>query len=143
MQPRKRGRQVRPVPCASFFFLSKEPVPCASFFFLSKHPSRWLTSLVRPYTGKWYVGVNGDDAGACKYTISISKYSCPLNCSNRGECITAANNTRTCKCSKVCLCLLGCCKLLRNPPYPRLLQSCAWYLTEPCMPGLFWRGLLE
>ncbi len=53
------------------------------------------------------MGVNGDDAGACNYTISISKYSCPLNCSNRGECLTAANNTRTCKCNKVCCQLLS------------------------------------
>lgn len=54
------------------------------------------------------MGVNGDDAGTCKYTISISKYSCPMNCSNRGTCLTAANNTRTCDCYKVrSLCALG------------------------------------
>ena len=51
--------------------------------------------------GRWYLGVNGDDANTCKYTLSISKYSCPMNCSNRGVCMTAENNTRTCDCNKV------------------------------------------
>ena len=52
-------------------------------------------------SGHWYLGVNGDDASTCKYTLSISKYSCPMNCTNRGVCVTAQNNTRTCDCYKV------------------------------------------
>ncbi|EIE26855.1 hypothetical protein COCSUDRAFT_39831 [Coccomyxa subellipsoidea C-169] len=51
-------------------------------------------------TGRWFVGVNGDDAHTCNYTLSISKYNCPMNCSNRGTCVSAANGTRSCDCFK-------------------------------------------
>jgi hypothetical protein len=50
--------------------------------------------------GKWFVGVNGDDAGICNYTLSISKFNCPMNCNNRGTCSVGANGTRTCECYK-------------------------------------------
>ena len=47
------------------------------------------------------MGVNGDDAHNCSLTLSITKYSCPLNCSNRGTCQHLENGTRTCMCDKV------------------------------------------
>ena len=47
------------------------------------------------------MGVNGDDSNTCKYTISISKYKCPMNCNNRGVCQVSDNGTRTCDCDKV------------------------------------------
>ena len=47
------------------------------------------------------MGVNGDDSNTCKYTISISKYKCPMNCNNRGVCRVSDNGTRTCDCDKV------------------------------------------
>jgi len=50
---------------------------------------------------KWFVGVNGDDSSTCKYTTSISKYNCPMNCTDRGTCLISDNGTRTCECNKV------------------------------------------
>ncbi|KAK9843435.1 hypothetical protein WJX81_002486 [Elliptochloris bilobata] len=51
-------------------------------------------------TGRYFVGVNGDDAHNCSFTLSITKYSCPLNCSGRGTCQHLDNGTRTCLCDK-------------------------------------------
>ena len=51
--------------------------------------------------GVWYVGVNGDDLAACKYTVTVSKYACPMNCTGQGECVTQSNGTRTCQCHQV------------------------------------------
>ena len=47
------------------------------------------------------MGVNGDDTNTCNFTISISKYKCPMNCNNRGVCQVSDNGTRTCDCDKV------------------------------------------
>ena len=59
--------------------------------------------------GQWFVGVNGDDSSTCKYTISISKYNCPMNCNDRGTCLISDNGTRTCDCNKVSLCCVVIC----------------------------------
>jgi len=56
--------------------------------------------LARGRAGRYFVGVNGDDAHNCSFTLSITKYSCPLNCSGRGTCQHLANGTRTCLCDK-------------------------------------------
>lgn len=53
------------------------------------------------HAGTWYAGVNGDDVKTCQYTITISKYECPMNCSSRGSCLHHDNGTRTCVCDKV------------------------------------------
>ena len=53
------------------------------------------------------MGVNGDDAHNCSFTLSITTYSCPLNCSGRGTCQHMGNGTRTCLCDKARPCL-GC-----------------------------------
>lgn len=54
--------------------------------------------------GTWYAGVEGDDHTDCTYTITINKFDCPMNCSDRGTCLHAANGTRMCQCDEVCLC---------------------------------------
>ena len=37
----------------------------------------------------------------CKFTLSINKFDCPLNCSGRGRCIHNTNGTHTCLCDEV------------------------------------------
>ena len=54
-----------------------------------------------PDAGTWYAGINGDDAMECKFTLSINKFDCPLNCSGRGRCIHNTNGTHTCLCDEV------------------------------------------
>ena len=54
-----------------------------------------------PDAGTWYAGINGDDAMECKFTLSINKFDCPLNCSGRGRCIHNTNGTHTCQCDEV------------------------------------------
>lgn len=51
-------------------------------------------------TGTWFAGIEGDDHIDCKYTITINKFDCPLNCSNRGTCVHQSNGTRTCQCDE-------------------------------------------
>ncbi|DBB04188.1 hypothetical protein WJX77_010421 [Trebouxia sp. C0004] len=51
-------------------------------------------------TGTWFAGVEGDDHTDCKYTITINKFECPLNCSGRGICLHASNGTRSCDCQQ-------------------------------------------
>lgn len=58
-------------------------------------------SMVLVFAGTWYAGVEGDDHSDCKYTITINKFDCPLNCSGRGTCLHAANGTRSCLCDQV------------------------------------------
>ena len=58
--------------------------------------------------GEWYLGVNGEDAGTCKYTLTISKFDCPMNCTSQGTCQHQANGTHTCLCNKV-RCPLSSC----------------------------------
>ena len=57
---------------------------------------RWLV-----LTGTWFAGVEGDDHSDCKYTITINKFECPLNCSGRGTCVHASNGTRSCDCQQL------------------------------------------
>ena len=65
-------------------------------------PPLWLSpSCGVPAAGTWYAGINGDDAMECKFTLSINKFDCPLNCSGRGRCIHNTNGTHTCQCDEV------------------------------------------
>ena len=88
--------------------------------------------------GRYFVGVNGDDAHNCSLTLSITKYSCPLNCSNRGTCQRLENGTRTCLCDKVRAAALGvrlgcsacasavCCWSMRS-----VISMCECWALDP------------
>ena len=76
--------------------------------------------------GRYFVGVNGDDAHNCSLTLSITKYSCPLNCSNRGTCQHLENGTRTCMCDKVRRAALGVCLGAMHAHLRCAVGVCVW-----------------
>ena len=63
--------------------------------------SKFARVVAMMLAGLWYAGVEGDDHADCKYTITINKYDCPLNCNGRGTCVHASNGSRTCNCDQV------------------------------------------
>ena len=73
--------------------------------------SRSVESGFLPALGEWWLGVNGEDKGECKYTMTITKYDCPMNCTGQGRCQHQENGTHTCLCNEACISLtmLCCC----------------------------------
>ena len=66
--------------------------------------------------GTWYVGVFAGTGDSARYDLSVQKYDCPKNCSDRGRCVREANGTRSCACDV-------------GPSGPYLLEDCSEEFT--------------
>ena len=72
--------------------------------------------------GTWYVGVFAGTGDSARYDLSVQKYDCPKNCSDRGRCVVAANGTRSCVCDV-------------GPAGPYLLEDCSESSRRGRRPG--------
>ena len=66
--------------------------------------------------GTWYIGVHATSGKGSRYDVSVQKYDCPRNCSDRGTCVVSPNGTHSCQCD------VGA-----NGPY--LLEDCSEEFT--------------
>lgn len=66
--------------------------------------------------GVWYAGVHASNGKASQYVLSVQKYDCPRNCSDRGTCAVSPNGTHSCVCDAGA-----------NGPY--LLEDCSEEFT--------------
>ena len=66
--------------------------------------------------GVWYVGVHASGGRSSQYELSVQKYNCPRNCSDRGTCLVSPNGTHTCQCDV-------------GPNGPYLLEDCSEEFT--------------